>query len=92
MHRLVQRQPAAEVLILEQSDRVGGKIQTFERAGFRVEAGPNGFLDSKPAALNLCQEIGLADRLVPASEVSGAIASCSCVAGSRNCPRVSSRS
>ncbi len=70
-HRLVQRQPAAEVLILEQSDRVGGKIQTFERAGFRVEAGPNGFLDSKPAALNLCQEIGLADRLVPASEVSG---------------------
>ncbi len=63
--------PDAEVLVLEESDRVGGKIQTLQRAGFRIEAGPNGFLDSKPAALDLSREIGLAEQLTAASEVSG---------------------
>jgi oxygen-dependent protoporphyrinogen oxidase len=66
--RLEQSHPSLEVVVLEESARLGGKIDTAERAGFRVEAGPNGFLDSKPATLDLCRELGLGPRLVAASE------------------------
>jgi oxygen-dependent protoporphyrinogen oxidase len=57
------------VTLIEQRPRLGGTIGTLERDGFRIEIGPNGFLDNNPATLNLCREIGLGERLVPASEV-----------------------
>jgi oxygen-dependent protoporphyrinogen oxidase len=68
--RLQQRLPAAQVQVLEQSRRTGGKIGTEEHDGFRVETGPNGILDTRPAALNLCRELGLGDRLIAASAAS----------------------
>jgi protoporphyrinogen/coproporphyrinogen III oxidase len=67
-YRLEQRLPDAEVVVLEKSGRLGGNIDTLERDGFRVEAGPNGFLDNKPATLSLCQDLGLGKQLQPASE------------------------
>ena len=70
-YRLEQRLPAAEVVVLEQSPRLGGKVETLCRDGFRVEAGPNGFLDTNPATLDLCRELGLGDRLTAASEAAG---------------------
>src|SRR5437868_5938263 len=70
-YRLEQRLPAADVLVLEREARVGGKVATIERDGFRVEAGPNGFLDNKPTTLALCHDLGLGDRLQPASEAAG---------------------
>jgi oxygen-dependent protoporphyrinogen oxidase len=70
-YRLGQRLPAAEVLVLEEQSRVGGTIETVSRDGFRVEAGPNGFLDSKPSTIDLCRELGLGERLVAASEAAG---------------------
>src|SRR5262249_57995870 len=45
-----------------------GTVGTIERDGFRIEIGPNGFLDNNPSTLTLCRDLGLADRLVPASE------------------------
>jgi oxygen-dependent protoporphyrinogen oxidase len=65
--RLQQGRPDLEVVVLEQGRRVGGTIDTACDEGFRVEAGPNGFLDSKPATYALCRELGLEDRLVAAS-------------------------
>ena len=77
-YRFEQLHPLAEITILEQRARVGGVIDTITRDGFRVEAGPNGFLDNKPFVVNLCRELGLTDRLLPASETVVAIAfSCS---------------
>ncbi len=70
-YRLEQRLPAAEVLVLERDTRLGGTIATLERDGFRVEAGPNGFLDNKPFVAALCHELGLGDRLLPASAAAG---------------------
>jgi oxygen-dependent protoporphyrinogen oxidase len=70
-YRLQERLPAAEVLVLEQQSRVGGTIETVWREGFRVEAGPNGFLDTKPATLDLCRELGLGERLTAASDAAG---------------------
>ena len=37
-----------EVSLLEKESRAGGKFDARREEGFLVEAGPNGFLDSKP--------------------------------------------
>lgn len=66
--RLKQARPDAELVLLESAARCGGKIGTEQREGFRVEMGPNGFLDSKPGTRQLCYDLGLDDRLVAASE------------------------
>src|SRR5438874_10673890 len=67
-YRLHQLHPAAEITVLEQRDRPGGTCWTERRDGFQVEIGPNGFLDSKPTTLALCRDLGLGDRLLPASD------------------------
>jgi oxygen-dependent protoporphyrinogen oxidase len=67
-YRVRQMMPSAEVVVLEQQDRPGGTIWTERCNGYQVEIGPNGFLDTKPSTINLCRDLGLQDRLVPASE------------------------
>ena len=69
--RLQQAAPLLDITILEQRDRPGGTTWTERPDGFQVETGANGFLDSKPSTLALCRDLGLADRLVPASEGAG---------------------
>lgn len=66
--RLRQAAPDTAVTVLEPRDRPGGNIGTEDHKGFRVELGPNGFLDRTPALPNLCHDLGLADRVIPASE------------------------
>src|SRR5438045_967485 len=68
--RLQHALPDVDLTVLEQNNRPGGTIWTEERDGFRIEIGPNGFLDSKPSTVQLCQDLGLGDRLVAASEAS----------------------
>ena len=70
-YRLQQLRPDVEMTILEPRDRPGGSIWTEHLNGFRLEIGPNGFLDNKPTTLQLARDIGLGDRLVPASEAAG---------------------
>jgi oxygen-dependent protoporphyrinogen oxidase len=70
-YRLQHLLPTATITILEQATRAGGTIWTEERAGFRAECGPNGFLDNKPSTLSLCRDLGLGERLAAASEASG---------------------
>jgi oxygen-dependent protoporphyrinogen oxidase len=67
-YRLQQAAPQIETTVLEERARPGGNIWTEELQGFRVEFGPNGFLDTKPSTLQLCRDLGLADRLVPSSD------------------------
>ncbi len=67
-YRLQQGAPHVAVTVLEKNDRAGGKIHTEARAGFRVEWGPNGFLDTKPTTAALCRDLGLGTRLVAASD------------------------
>ncbi len=70
-YRLQQAAPGTDVTVLEQRDRPGGTLWTNRRDGFQVEMGPNGFLDSKPHTLALCRDVGLGDRLLPASDDAG---------------------
>ena len=51
-------------LLFERADRVGGVILTESVDGFTIDAGPDSLLIQKPAALELCAELGLGDRLV----------------------------
>jgi oxygen-dependent protoporphyrinogen oxidase len=69
--RLHQADPQLEIVVLEQRARPGGTVWTERPDGYQVEIGPNGFLDNNPATLRLCRDLGLAERLVPASEGAG---------------------
>ena len=66
--RLKQFAPGTAVTVLEPRDRPGGNVVTEEHRGFRVEGGPNGFLDRTPAVPDLVRDLGLSDRLVAASD------------------------
>ena len=57
-----------ELVVLEPADRPGGKIWTVAEGGFRLEAGPNGFLDSKPSTLDLNRRLGIYDELLRSSD------------------------
>jgi oxygen-dependent protoporphyrinogen oxidase len=57
-----------ELRLFEAEARVGGKIGAARRDGFVCEAGPNGFLDSKPSTLNLCRELGIENQLLRSSD------------------------
>jgi oxygen-dependent protoporphyrinogen oxidase len=54
---------ALEVMLYEASDRTGGKVRTSEIAGIPVDEGIDGFLARVPAAVGLCRELGLGERL-----------------------------
>ena len=52
------------VRLLDASDRLGGVIRSDRFDGWVVDAGPDSLLVQKPAAVALCRELGLGDRLV----------------------------
>ena len=53
------------VVVLEREQRPGGIIETERVGEFVIDAGPDALLVQKPAAVALCNELGLGDRLVP---------------------------
>lgn len=53
-----------QVRVLESAPRPGGVILTERFDGWVVDAGPDSLLVQKPAAVALCRELGIADRLV----------------------------
>jgi oxygen-dependent protoporphyrinogen oxidase len=59
------RQRGLHPLVLEQSARAGGVIVSDRVDGFVIDAGPDSLLVQKPAAVQLCRELGIGDRLFP---------------------------
>jgi oxygen-dependent protoporphyrinogen oxidase len=55
----------ARLRLLEASADLGGVVRTESHDGFLCEGGPDTLLAQKPAGLELCRELGLADRLIP---------------------------
>jgi len=51
------------ITLLEAGSTWGGKITTDRIDGFVIEGGPDTFVVTKPWALKLCKELGIADRL-----------------------------
>ena len=52
-------------VVLEKDVRAGGVIRTELVDEFVIDAGPDALLIQKPAAVQLCRELGLGDRLLP---------------------------
>ncbi len=52
-------QAGVPVRVIEASERVGGLIQTHQKAGFTFEGGPNTFPNSALEILSLCEALGL---------------------------------
>jgi oxygen-dependent protoporphyrinogen oxidase len=64
-HRLRERLgPDAEIIVAEQSMRLGGKICTVDFAGRSVETGAESLLAARPEAIGLAEAVGLGDAIV----------------------------
>ncbi len=55
--------------LVEREAQLGGKIVTDIAGEFVVEGGPDSFITQKPWALQLCRELGLADRLIGTNDM-----------------------
>jgi len=53
-----------EVVLIEASHRLGGKIQTVRKDGFVIERGPDSFLERKKSMGILADDLGISDQLV----------------------------
>ncbi len=57
-----------ELMVLEKEPRTGGKIWSIKEEGYLCEWGPNGFLDSKPMTLDLCERLGISRQLARSND------------------------
>src|ERR671930_643151 len=62
--RLEALLPDAEIVLLEATARVGGKLVTEYADGFLIEGAADSFLSRKQRAVELCEELDLADELI----------------------------
>ena len=62
-YELQQRQ--LRFVLLERTTRTGGVILSEKVDGLTLDAGPDSLLVQKPAAIRLCEELGLGPSLVP---------------------------
>lgn len=58
------KQLPIETILMESTERLGGKIQTYTDNGYVIEKGPDSFLARKTSASRLAEEAGLKDQLV----------------------------
>ncbi|GGM55206.1 protoporphyrinogen oxidase [Longimycelium tulufanense] len=54
----------ARIVVVEQSDRLGGKLRTVDLAGVAYDVGAEAFLVRRPEMVDLVTEVRLADQLV----------------------------
>ena len=59
---------AVEYTLFEARDRLGGSLASEIVDGAVLERGPDSFLTEKPAAAELCRELGLGAELVPSND------------------------
>ena len=57
-----------EYVLFEAADRLGGSLGSETINGSVLERGPDSFLTEKPAAAELCRELGLGDQLLPSND------------------------
>jgi oxygen-dependent protoporphyrinogen oxidase len=60
----------AEYTLYEERERLGGALASEITGGAVLERGPDSFLTEKPAAAELCRELGLGGELIPSNDES----------------------
>src|SRR5207244_71981 len=86
-YRLSRLAPSVDLTVVERASRPGGTVWTERLNGFQIEIGPNGFLDTKPSTLELCRDLGLGNRLVPATQAASRRSFGRCVGDRHSCGR-----
>ncbi|MCP4867780.1 MAG: protoporphyrinogen oxidase [Proteobacteria bacterium] len=64
---LVARDAGCEVELIEACDRLGGVLATEHRDGLLMERGPDSFVRTKPAAIELCERLNV--DLIPTRDI-----------------------
>jgi oxygen-dependent protoporphyrinogen oxidase len=59
---------AVEYTLFEERPRLGGSLDSEIVDGAVLERGPDSFLTEKPAAAELCRELGLGGELIPSND------------------------
>ncbi|MDN4493162.1 protoporphyrinogen oxidase [Ureibacillus aquaedulcis] len=54
-----------DVVLIESTLRLGGKIQTLRKEGFIVERGPESFVDYKNSVRELAKDLGIEQQMIP---------------------------
>lgn len=57
-----------KITLIEKDTRIGGKIWSNHEDGYLCEYGPNGFLTNKPQTLELCERLGIANKLLSSND------------------------
>ncbi len=57
-----------EYTLFEGRERLGGSLESEIVNGAVLELGPDSFLTEKPAAAELCRELGIGDQLTPSND------------------------
>src|SRR4051794_2012776 len=55
-------------VLLEAATSLGGVVKTERVNGFTIDAGPDALMTQKPAAIELCRELGIGHRLRPQAD------------------------
>lgn len=63
-HRLLERDPAFRVTLLEAGHRLGGVLSTTREQGFLIEGAADGFVTWPKSAIDLCRRVGLEGDLI----------------------------
>ena len=65
-----RRQQGVDVdyVLYEAASRLGGVLVTEQVEGCLIEAGPDSFLSEKPAAADLCRELGIGDQIIGSND------------------------
>lgn len=59
-----EQQLPLEIKLVEASQRLGGKMQTYAKNGYVIERGPDSILERKQSAARLAKEVGMEDKLI----------------------------
>lgn len=57
-----------DLVLLEKSNRIGGKFLTEKHDKFLIEAGPDSFLPEKVWSVNLARHLGLGQEMLPSND------------------------
>jgi protoporphyrinogen/coproporphyrinogen III oxidase len=70
---LREARPDVEVVVLESSDRVGGKLRLREVGGVTLDVGAEAMLNRRPEAVQLARDAGLGDRIVHPTTIAATV-------------------
>ncbi|MCW2783775.1 MAG: protoporphyrinogen oxidase [Marmoricola sp.] len=71
--RLHEERPDVEIVVLEGSSVIGGKLQLAEVGGITVDVGAEAMLNRRPEAVALARTSGLADDLVHPAAITASL-------------------